>query len=77
VPERTAAGQPGPADLLRAALEKIVFFEWRLSELAAELSASQSRCASAEAERTRAEDLVRNHALGLAEHVAKYADYLD
>jgi DNA-binding GntR family transcriptional regulator len=25
----------------------------------------------------RAEDLVREHALGLAEHVAKYADYLD
>jgi len=25
----------------------------------------------------RAEDLVRDHALGLAEHVAKYADYLD
>jgi DNA-binding GntR family transcriptional regulator len=25
----------------------------------------------------RAEELVRNHALGLAEHVAKYADYLD
>ena len=25
----------------------------------------------------RAEDLVRSHALGLAEHVAKYADYLD
>jgi DNA-binding GntR family transcriptional regulator len=25
----------------------------------------------------RAEDLVRNHALGLAEHVAKFADYLD
>src|SRR5438552_13747726 len=25
----------------------------------------------------RAEDLVRKHALGLAEHVAKYADYLD
>jgi DNA-binding GntR family transcriptional regulator len=25
----------------------------------------------------RAEDLVRTHALGLAEHVAKYADYLD
>jgi DNA-binding GntR family transcriptional regulator len=25
----------------------------------------------------RAEDFVRNHALGLAEHVAKYADYLD
>ncbi len=26
---------------------------------------------------TRAEELVRDHALGLAEHVAKYADYLD
>jgi DNA-binding GntR family transcriptional regulator len=25
----------------------------------------------------RAEDLVRNHALGLADHVAKFADYLD
>src|SRR5215210_1220793 len=25
----------------------------------------------------RAEDLVRNHALGLADHVRKYADYLD
>ena len=25
----------------------------------------------------RAEDLVRNHALGLAEHVARHADYLD
>jgi DNA-binding GntR family transcriptional regulator len=25
----------------------------------------------------RAEDLVRDHALGLAQHVAKYADYLD
>jgi len=25
----------------------------------------------------RAEDLVRNHAIGLAEHVKKYADYLD
>ena len=28
-------------------------------------------------DRERAEDLVRNHALGLADHVAKYADYLD
>jgi DNA-binding GntR family transcriptional regulator len=25
----------------------------------------------------RAESLVRNHALGLAEHVARHADYLD
>jgi DNA-binding GntR family transcriptional regulator len=28
-------------------------------------------------ETERAEDLVRNHALGLADHVARYADYLD
>jgi DNA-binding GntR family transcriptional regulator len=28
-------------------------------------------------ETDRAEDLVRNHALGLAEHVEKYADYLE
>jgi DNA-binding GntR family transcriptional regulator len=26
---------------------------------------------------SRAEELVRGHALGLAEHVEKYADYLD
>ena len=25
----------------------------------------------------RAEELVRDHALGLAEHVSRYADYLD
>jgi DNA-binding GntR family transcriptional regulator len=25
----------------------------------------------------RAEELVRDHALGLADHVARYADYLD
>ena len=30
-----------------------------------------------ERETARAEELVRNHALGLAEHVAQYADYLD
>ena len=28
-------------------------------------------------ETARAEELVRQHALGLAEHVAKHADYLD
>ena len=27
--------------------------------------------------RLGAEDLVRSHSLGLADHVAKYADYLD
>ena len=40
-------------------MEKIVFFEWRLAELAAELSAAQSRCASAELERSRAEEDAR------------------
>jgi hypothetical protein len=47
---------PSPADLLRAALEKIVFFEWRLSEVSAELAAAQSRAAAAEAGRARAEE---------------------
>jgi hypothetical protein len=50
------AASPTPADLLRAALEKIVFFEWRLSELAAELSAAQTRSAASEAARARAEE---------------------
>ena len=57
--EAPAQQTPTPAELLRAALEKIVFFEWRLSELAAELSAAQSRCASAELERARADDQAR------------------
>jgi DNA-binding GntR family transcriptional regulator len=30
-----------------------------------------------ERDTARAEELVRMHALGLADHVAKYADYLD
>lgn len=50
---------PSPAELLRAALEKIVFFEWRLQEIAAELSAAQSRCASAEQARAQAEEDAR------------------
>lgn len=50
---------PSPAELLRAALEKIVFFEWRLSEIAAELASAQSRTAAAELERSRAEELAR------------------
>ena len=57
--ERTAAsaqGTPSPAELLRAAMEKIVFFEWRLSELASELAKAQSRAASAEAMRAAAEE---------------------
>ena len=40
--------------------------------------ASDARQEALEARNTaRAETLVRDHALGLAEHVAKHADYLD
>ena len=53
------APQPGPAELLRAALEKIVFFEWRVAELASELAAAHARCASAEQERSAAEEQVQ------------------
>jgi hypothetical protein len=48
-PERA----PAAPELLRAALEKVVFFEWRLGEMAAELAAAQSRAAAAELERAR------------------------
>ncbi len=56
--ERSSAApaQPSTPELLRAALEKIVFFEWRLSEIAAELSAAEARCSSAELERARADE---------------------
>jgi hypothetical protein len=50
------AAPPTPAETLRAALEKIVFFEWRISELAGELSAMQARATAAEAARGRAEE---------------------
>jgi hypothetical protein len=48
-PERA----PAAPELLRAAMEKVVFFEWRLGEMAAELAAAQSRAAAAELERSR------------------------
>ena len=77
-PAAPAPGAPTPPELLRAALEKIVFFEWRLSELAAELSAAQSRCASADLERCRIEEdaraadqRARSARLQLAELVAE------
>src|SRR5262249_41756761 len=37
----------------------IVFFEWRLGELAAELAAAQQRASNSEAERARAEEQTR------------------
>jgi hypothetical protein len=38
---------------MRAAMEKVVFFEWRLGEMAAELAAAQARASAAESERDR------------------------
>jgi len=57
--ERDASTLPEPAELLRAALEKVVFFEWRVSELSAELAAAQTRCANSEAARAEAEEEAR------------------
>jgi hypothetical protein len=57
--ERDASTLPEPAELLRAALEKVVFFEWRVSELSAEIAAAHTRCANAEAARTEAEEEAR------------------
>ena len=42
---------PAAPELLRAAMEKVVFFEWRLGEMAAELAAARSRATAAELER--------------------------
>ena len=53
---------PEPASLLRAALEKVVFFEWRVSELTAELAAAHTRCGSLEAARAEAEEDARSAA---------------
>ena len=60
--ERDATGPPAAADLLRAALEKIVFFEWRIAELTGEVAAAQSRCATAENGRAEAEEEARDAA---------------
>ena len=65
---RTAA--PNPAELLRATLEKIVFFEWRVSELAAELAATLGRASAAEQERARAQE--ENHQARREAHAARH-----
>ena len=53
----------------------------RALELAPRLAFTQAALASVQfvldRDTERAEDLVRNHALGLAEHVARHADHLD
>jgi HEAT repeat protein len=40
-------GRPQAADLLRAALEKVVFFEWRVAELSAQLVHAEERASAA------------------------------
>jgi hypothetical protein len=60
--DRDAKGPAAAADLLRAALEKIVFFEWRISELAGELAAANTRGANAEKARAEAEEDARGAA---------------
>ena len=52
--DAAASGRaPSAPELLRAAMEKVVFFEWRLGEMAAELAAAQARATAAESERDR------------------------
>lgn len=53
------AASPGAPELLRATLEKIVFFEWRVRELSSELSAAQARAQAAELERAAADEAAR------------------
>jgi len=43
----SAERAPAAPELLRTAMEKVVFFEWRLGEMAAELAAAQSRASAA------------------------------
>jgi hypothetical protein len=57
--QSNAANPPSPANLLRATLEKVVFFEWRVRELSAELAAAQSRAAASELDRQRVEEDAR------------------
>ena len=65
---------PSPADMLKAALEKIVFFEWRLKEMSAELAAAQTELADA---RKNDGDLaqfiseLRNEVIALRDHQKK------
>jgi hypothetical protein len=40
-------GRPQAADVLRAALEKVVFFEWRVAELSAQLVHAEERASAA------------------------------
>jgi len=71
---------PEPAELLRAALEKVVFFEWRVSELSAELAAAQTRCGNLEKARAEQDSelmaCIRFPAFDLLHSDTRYAGFM-
>jgi hypothetical protein len=71
-----AIAAPGPAELLRATLEKVVFFEWRVRELTAELAAAAARASAAERERIEAAEAERA-AAGEAQALRRQAAELE
>jgi chemotaxis protein MotB len=71
-----AIAAPGPAELLRATLEKVVFFEWRVRELTAELAAAAARASAAERERIEAAEAGRA-AAGEAQALRRQAAELE
>jgi hypothetical protein len=72
----SAGAAPGPAELLRATLEKVVFFEWRVRELTAELAAAAARTSAAERERIKAAEAERA-AAGEAQALRRQAAELE
>ncbi len=72
----SAGTPPGAAELLRATLEKVVFFEWRVRELTAELATAEARANTAELERIKAGDAERA-AAGQAQAVRRQAAELE
>ncbi|HXN81993.1 MAG TPA: hypothetical protein VN883_05910, partial [Myxococcales bacterium] len=72
----SAGSAPGATELLRATLEKVVFFEWRVRELTAELAAAEARANAAELERIKAGEAERT-AAGEAQAVRRQAAELE
>jgi hypothetical protein len=72
----SAGTAPGAAELLRATLEKVVFFEWRVRELTAELTTAEARANTAELERIKAGEAERA-AAGQAQAMRRQAAELE
>ena len=68
---------PGPAVLPEPVLRRAQAALWDLDGSGVGVLEHSHRGPEFMAVFARAEALVRDHALGLAEHVAHYADYLD